>query len=45
MDAIEFLHNDHEQVLGMLSRLEQDAKPVPAATRTTFVAAANWSPN
>jgi hemerythrin-like domain-containing protein len=28
MDAIEFLHNDHEEVLGMLSMLEQDAKPV-----------------
>ena len=28
MDAIEFLHNDHEQVLGMLSQLERDAEPV-----------------
>jgi hemerythrin HHE cation binding domain-containing protein len=30
VDAIEFLHNDHEQVLGMFSRLEQDARPVTA---------------
>jgi hypothetical protein len=28
VDAIEFLHHDHEQVLGMLSRLERDAEPV-----------------
>src|SRR3979411_2092368 len=28
VDAIEFLHNDHEQVLGMLSQLERDAEPV-----------------
>jgi hypothetical protein len=27
VDAIEFLHNDHEQVLAMLDRLERDTAP------------------